>query len=73
MSIFSEMSTDELSELLPNNLHPARTEYGNINDRWRMFNTGSKTYSNTGASSLRNLLISTLEEQEAIAKAWVSK
>jgi hypothetical protein len=73
MSKFSELSTDELSELLPNNLHPARNGYAREDDRWRMLNSGSNKYSNTGFSSLKKLLIFTLEEQESALNSWVTK
>jgi hypothetical protein len=72
-SKFSELSTDELSELLPNNVQPARRDYAPENDRWRMFSTGSNTYCDTGASSFRNLLIMFLDAEEEARQNWMKK
>jgi len=67
---YSDMGTDELLELLPNNLHLARNSNASDTDRWRMYNMASKKYPSPGFKSARDLLIYTLDRIDKSMLEW---
>lgn len=68
---FKEMTTDQLAEELPNNLHLARNDNAPDFDRWRIYNSHTEKYCDPGAPTVRDLLISTLTRLEETKRAWI--
>jgi hypothetical protein len=64
------MTTNELAEKLPNNLHLARNENAPEHDRWRVWNSHTEKYCEPGAATVRDLLIATLERLDKQYRAW---
>ena len=72
-SKYTEMSTDELLELLPSNLHLARNENAPAHDRWRVYNTVTEKHVAPGAVSCRDLLIATLATIDKKMADWTGR
>ena len=64
------MKTDELLELLPDNLHIARNSNAPNFDKYRLYNTTTKKYTKIGRESVRELLILTYDEIEKQRQEW---
>ena len=60
MNKYEVMSTDELLEQLPANLHIARNENAPEHDRWRVYNSATSKYITPGYSTAHALLVGTL-------------
>ncbi|MES9901099.1 MAG: hypothetical protein ABW168_00285 [Sedimenticola sp.] len=67
---YADMTTDELLELLPNNLHVARNDNAASNDRWRIFNSHTKKYVEPGYPTARTLMIGAMVRIDEQHKAW---
>lgn len=65
-------TTDALSELIPDNLHPARNSNAPERDRWRMYNTHTERYHEPGFATMHELLLHTARRQREERLAWVS-
>ena len=70
MNKFVDMTTDQLAEKLPNNLHLARNDNAPEFDRWRVYNIATEKYAEPGAETVRDLLINTLTRLEEQHRAW---
>ena len=70
---YDEMSTDELLELLPNNLHLARNDNAPEHDRFRVYNSAIGQYEEPGASSARDLLVSMLTRIDEQRREWLGR
>lgn len=65
------MTTDELLEKLPNNLHLARNDNAPEHDRWRIYNWHTKKYVEPGAATAHQLLVETINRLEGQRRAWL--
>jgi len=64
------MTTDELLELLPNNLHVARNDNAPEHDRWRIYNSATHQYVEPGFSTARELMIHTCRRLDEARRSW---
>lgn len=71
MPKFDDMTTDELLEQLPNNLHIARNDNAPEHDRWRIYNTATEKYVEPGFPNARELMIYTCRRLEEQYRSWV--
>lgn len=71
MPKFEEMTTDELLEQLPNNLHVARNDNAPEYDRWRIYNSHTEKYVEPGFPTARELMIHTCRRLEEQYHFWI--
>lgn len=69
---YDDKTTDELLELIPNNLHLARNSDAPDRDRFRMFNSANGKYIEPGAKTGRRAIIKMLEKIDIQRKEWLS-
>ena len=69
---YNEMATDELLELMPDNLHLAKNSNAPEHDRWRVFNSHTKKYVEPGFSTAKELMIHALTRIDEQRKEWMS-
>lgn len=72
MKNFNDMTTDELLEELPNNLHLARNGNAREDDRWRIFNSHTGQYVEPGYATARELLVRTCNRLDEQFRSWTS-
>ncbi len=68
----TEYTTDELLELLPNNLYIARNSYAIDQDKYRLFNSHTQICNPPGFSTVRELLIHHIEASRKELDEWVN-
>ena len=69
--IMEDLTTDELLENLPSNLHLARNDNAPVYDRWRIYNSHTKKYVEPGFPTARELMIYTLNVLEKKRREWI--
>ncbi len=67
---YENLTTDELLENLPNNLHLTRNDNAPWHDRWRIYNNHTKKHIEPGCLTARELLLYTLDQLEKQRKEW---
>ena len=72
-TLLSELSTDELLEKLPDNLHLARNSNAPDHDKWRIFNSVTSKYIEPGFDNPKALLIHTIEKLEKQRRDWTGR
>ena len=72
MTKFDDMTTDELLEQLPNNLHVARNDNAPERDRWRIYNSHTQKYVEPGFQTARELMIHTCTRIEEERRSWTA-
>ncbi len=70
MPKFKDMTTNELLEHLPDNLHLARNGDAPEHDRWRIYNSHTKEYQEPGFPTARDLMVYTCLRLEAHLRSW---
>ena len=66
-----KMTTDELLELLPDNLHLSKNSNAPSHDRWRIYNSFTGKNPKPGFARPRRLLVYTLTRLERQRKEWM--
>ena len=72
MNTFENMPIEELLENLPNHLHLARNDNAPDHDRWRIYNSATKEYTEPGFPTVRDLLVYTYNRIEESRQQWLS-
>jgi len=57
----NDLPTDELLELLPDNLQVARNSLASSNDRYRFYNLARHEFTTNGFATVRELILDMLE------------
>ena len=64
------MSTDELLEIMPDNLQLARNDNADPDGKWRAYNRCTDNYCEPGFPTAKAMMIFTLEAIDAQHEAW---
>lgn len=70
---YENMTTDDLLERLPNNLHLARNDNAPDHDRWRIYNSATQKYTEPGAPNAREVMIIAFNRLDAQIKKWTGR
>ena len=65
---YNNMTLEELLNILPDNLHVARNDNADENNRWKIFNRVLNKYVGGGFPSARELIIGTLTKIDGQSK-----
>lgn len=68
--LLAAISTDELLERLPNNLHLARNDNAPEHDRWRIYNSHTEKYVEPGFPNARDLMLYTIDRLDTQFRDW---
>lgn len=63
---------NEIFDYLPSHLHLAHNKNGSDNDKWRIYNTVSKTYvKKTGATTIYKCMKKFIKLEDEQRRAWL--
>ena len=69
---FDHLTTEELLERMPDNLHLAKNSNAPEHDKWRVFNSHTKKYVEPGFGTARDLMLHVLKRIEEQRKEWMN-
>lgn len=70
---YDEMSTDELLNIMPDNLLLMRNDNKEPEKRWRLYNTLTKKRCSCWGLTARDLMIKTLKDLDWQLRSWTGR